>query len=86
MPRIVGKGAHIGGADVQQMIRVIGRIGNAGAEFGTALDQHDLESPCFTVQKVNREEDPASSAPDDNDARHAHSPTARASAHVRGQA
>ncbi len=70
MPRIVGKGAHVGGADVQQMIRVVGRVGDTGAEFGAALDQHDLEGPGLAAQKVNGEEHAAGASPDDDDARH----------------
>ena len=71
MPGIVGKGAHIGGADVEQMVRVVGRIGDAGAEFGTALDQHDLKRACFTAQKVNSEENATGPSSDNNDSRHA---------------
>jgi hypothetical protein len=54
MERLIGKGAHVGGADVEQVVVIVGGIGNAATECGGTLAKQDRLVRREAVQEVQR--------------------------------
>ena len=64
---IVGEAAHIGGAHVEEMAGIVGRIGEAATEIGAPLDDRDRDSPGIAAQEMGRHQRAAGAAADDGD-------------------
>jgi len=69
MIRLVGEGAHIAGADVQQMIGTAGEVGDSAPDLRAFLDQGDAQLAGRIAQQMTREQRAAGAAADDNDIR-----------------
>ena len=67
MQGVVGKGAHIGGAHVQQMPGLRRRVGHAAADHRPLLDQRHADIVVVVAQEMAGEQHAARSAADDDD-------------------
>ncbi len=66
MARLVGKGAHVGGADIQKVIGLMRAIGPAFAQPRAPLHQAHLHRR-MPAQEVHRRQEPAEAAADHGD-------------------
>jgi hypothetical protein len=65
MVRLIGEGAHVGDAHVEQMARVAGRVGQTPANVPAGFDEQDLGSPRIEPpREVNRRQRARGPAPD----------------------
>jgi hypothetical protein len=64
----VGEGAHVGGADIEEVVRVLGGIGDAGTQLLALLDDGDHQRRAGGPQQMRREQDAARFPADYKDA------------------
>ena len=67
MAGIVGEGAHVGGADVQEMRGIAGGIGEAATQLGARFHDRDAHAARFAPQQMGRHQGAAGAAADDDD-------------------
>jgi hypothetical protein len=63
---ILWLGAHVGGADVEQVFRIAGVIGQSAPNFRTPFDQRHPKRPACQTQQLIREEYAARAAADND--------------------
>ncbi|MFO1113414.1 MAG: hypothetical protein U1E35_05980 [Rhodospirillales bacterium] len=68
MVRLILERAHIAGSDVQQMVLVDRRVGEASTETRPFLNEIDAVSGPAAVQQVNGKQGPTEAGADDSDA------------------
>nr|WP_244493676.1 hypothetical protein [Aureimonas sp. AU4] len=65
--RIVGEGTHARGAGVEEKVGMIGRVGDAGANLGTALDDRYGNLIRIKPKELRCQQDAARAPADDQD-------------------
>ena len=68
MVGLVGKGAEIGCAHVEEMRRVLGAVGQTRTDPGALLDQDDVRRGAATARQMRREHGAAEAAADNGNA------------------
>ena len=69
---LLRQGAHVLDADVEKMVGIVGRVGEAPAAAAHAIDQRNIEAPHCLARQVDGEQGAAEARPDDGDRRRVH--------------
>lgn len=69
-PMVIRIRAHVGGAHVEKVVRMLGGVGDAGAEIAALLDNCHHDRSLSVAQQMRGEENAARAAADDKHAPH----------------